>query len=75
MCTGVIERERLQSLLTLDAHEAAGNTQQLIKYLQLHLIQDFVQRFLLWPRAEGCRLHLHQTSFYQHLHQLVSVRL
>lgn len=36
--------------------EAAGNTLQLIKYLRLHLIQDFMRSLFLWPRAVGRRL-------------------
>lgn len=36
--------------------KAAGNTLQLIKYLRLHLIQDFMRSLFLWPRAVGRRL-------------------
>lgn len=56
LCVCVRESETLQPLLTLDAREAAGNMQQLIKYLRLHLIQDFMWSFFLWPRAIGQRL-------------------
>lgn len=39
--------------MTLDVHEAAANTQRLIKYLQLHLIWDFMWSVFL-PVAWSC---------------------